>query len=165
MRKIEDLIKGIDMFAGMSEEHRALIAGCGQNVVLGDGDYIFREGDPADTFFAIREGMVALEVGAPARPRLVIETLEPGEVLGWSWLFEPYRARFDARAVGTVHAVAFDGACLRGKCDTDHELGYELMRRFAQVIIARLQSTRLRLLDVYGPSGQRGQMTEAGQRP
>jgi CRP/FNR family transcriptional regulator, cyclic AMP receptor protein len=150
MRTIEDLISGIDVFAGMRDEHLALIAGCGQNVVFRDGDYIFREGDRADTFFAIRDGMVALEIAAPARPGLVIETLEPGEVLGWSWLFEPYRTRFDARAVGTVRAVAFDGACLRGKCDADTELGYELTSRFVAIITERLQATRLRLLDVYG---------------
>jgi CRP-like cAMP-binding protein len=154
MRTIEDLITGIDVFAGLPAEHLALIAGCGQNAVFRDGEYIFREGDPAETFYAIRDGMVALEVAAPARPRLVIETLEPGEVLGWSWLFEPYRARFDARAIGTVHAVAFDGACLRGKCDADAELGYELTRRFVAIITERLQATRLRLLDVYGhPAG------------
>ena len=49
-----------------------------------------------------------------------------------------------------MSAIAFDGACLRGKCEADHDLGYELMRRIAQVIIERLQATRLRLLDVYG---------------
>jgi CRP/FNR family transcriptional regulator, cyclic AMP receptor protein len=49
-----------------------------------------------------------------------------------------------------VHAIAFDGACLRGKCEEDHGLGYEMMRRFAQIVIERLQSTRIKLLDVYG---------------
>ena len=150
MRTIVDLVTEIGIFAGMRDEHLELIAGCGRNEVIGDGKYAFRQGDPANTFFAIRTGMVALEIAAPARPRLVIETLEPGDVLGWSWLVPPYRVRFDARAVDTVHAVAFDGACLRGKCETDSELGYELYRRFAVVITERLQATRMRLLDVYG---------------
>ena len=68
------------------------------------------------------------------RRTLVIETLHAGDVLGWSWLFPPYRIRYDARAMEEVHAIAFDGACLRQKCDADHDLGYELMRRFAQII-------------------------------
>src|SRR5262249_55058779 len=75
---------------------------------------------------------------------------EEGEVMGGSWLFEPYRWHFDARAVEDGSLIAFDGACLRGKCDADHTLGYELMQRFAQVMIARLQRTRTLLLDVYG---------------
>ena len=80
----------------------------------------------------------------------MIETLGPGEVVGWSWLFEPYRWQFDGRAVAPTRVVAFDGACLRGKCEADHELGYELMRRFVASVIERLQATRLQLLDVYG---------------
>ena len=57
---------------------------------------------------------------------------------------------FDARASGRVHTVAFDGRCLRGKCEEDHSLGYDLLTRFVAVIVERLQATRLQLLDVYG---------------
>ncbi|HVR13489.1 MAG TPA: hypothetical protein VMS41_06900, partial [Gaiellaceae bacterium] len=74
------------------------------------------------------------------------------EVLGWSWLFPPHRWHFDARALTAMRATAFDAACLRGKCDQDPKLGYDLMSRFAQVLIERLQWTRLRLLDIYGTS-------------
>ncbi len=148
MKTIADLLAEVPIFVGLSEEHRELIGGCGRNVVFDQGGYIFREGDPANTFYAIRSGGVALELATPGT--LVIETLHPGDVLGWSWLFPPYRTRYDARAMEDVHAIAFDGACLRGKCDSDHDLGYELMKRFAQIITTRLQATRLQLLDLYG---------------
>ena len=98
----------------------------------------------------IRQGQVALEVYAPSRGQVIIATHGPGEVVGWSWLFPPYRWQFDGRATEPLRALAFDGACLRGKCDADHALGYELMRRFALKMLERLQETRLRLLDVYG---------------
>jgi CRP-like cAMP-binding protein len=150
MKTIADLLNEVPTFVGLSEQHRELIAGCGRNVVFERGDYLFREGDPANAFYAIRGGAVALELGTPAT--LVIETLHAGDVLGWSWLFPPYRIRYDARAMEELHAIAFDGACLREKCDADHDLGYELMKRFAQIITERLQATRLRLLDVYGPA-------------
>ncbi len=148
MKSIAELLAEVPTFVGLSEQHCELIGGCGQNVVFERGDYVFREGDPANAFYAIRRGAVALELGAPST--LVIETLHAGDVLGWSWLFPPYRIRYDARAMEEVHAIAFDGACLRQKCDADHDLGYELMKRFAQIITIRLQATRLRLLDVYG---------------
>ena len=80
----------------------------------------------------------------------MIETLHDGDVVGWSWLFPPHRWHFDGRATAPTSLIAFDGACLRGKCDADHELGYQLMRRFAASIVERLQATRLQLLDVYG---------------
>jgi CRP-like cAMP-binding protein len=137
----------------MSAEELELLAGCASNVRFEAGDVLFREGDPADTFYVIRHGTVAIEAYGPARGEMTIETVEAGEVLGWSWLFPPYRWHFDARALSQVRATAFDGACLRGKCDDDPALGYDLMKRFAQVMIERLQWTRLRLLDVYGSGG------------
>jgi CRP/FNR family transcriptional regulator, cyclic AMP receptor protein len=91
----------------------------------------------------------------PARGPVTIETIDAGEVLGWSWLFPPYRWHFDARALTVVRATVFDGACLRQKCETDSDLGYRLMARFAQVLIERLQWTRIRLLDVYGDGDPR----------
>jgi CRP/FNR family transcriptional regulator, cyclic AMP receptor protein len=150
MQTIDELIAAAPLFDGLSAAHLALIAGCGINERFEPGAMLFHEGGQANRFYLIRAGSVALELEAPGRGTLVIETLDAGEVIGWSWLFEPYRWQFDARAREPTGVVAFDGACLRGKCDADHELGYELMRRFAGAIIERLQATRLQLLDVYG---------------
>jgi len=150
VQTIEQLIADAPVFGGLAQAQLELIAGCAVNARFGAGELLFREGAPAERFFLIREGAVALEVQAPGRGALVIQTLGEGEVVGWSWLFEPYRWQFDARATTPTGVVAFDGACLRGKCDADHELGYQLMRRFAASMIERLQATRLQLLDVYG---------------
>jgi CRP/FNR family transcriptional regulator, cyclic AMP receptor protein len=150
---LDELIAHAPVFAGLGSEDLTLIAGCAQNVGFDDGELLFREGEPADTFYVVRRGRVSLELHTPERGGLVIDTIEPGEVVGWSWLFEPYVWHFDARAAGPLRAIAFDGACLRGKCEDDKELGYELMKRFAQVMIDRLQHARVRLLDVYGGVG------------
>ena len=150
MQTVDELVAGSPLFAGLDDAHLELISGCGHIAPFARGDRLFREGDAADTFFLIRRGRIALTTHVPGRGDVTIETLEPGEVVGWSWLFEPYRWHFDARAVEDVGVVAFDAACLRGKCDADPALGYELLRRFAQVMIDRLQHTRTRLLDLYG---------------
>jgi CRP/FNR family transcriptional regulator, cyclic AMP receptor protein len=150
VKAIDELTAAAPMFEGMSAEHLALIAGCGRNVRVPAGQILLREGDAADRFFLIRRGTVALQIHVPGRDPLVIETLEDGDTLGWSWLFEPYRWSLDARTVEPCALIAFDGACLRGKAEDDHELGYELMRRFTASLISRLQATRLQLLDVYG---------------
>jgi len=150
VRTIEQLLAEAKAFSGMSNEHLELISGCAQNQTFEDGAYLMREGDPANVFYVIRYGRVAMEIFVPQRGAVTIETIDDGDLLGWSWLVSPYRQRLDARAVGNVHTVAFDAACLRGKADDDPELGYELMRRFIPVIVDRLQATRVRLLDVYG---------------
>jgi CRP-like cAMP-binding protein len=147
---IEELIAQAPIFAGLEASHLDLIAGCARNAHLAAGAFLLREGAPADRFYLIRHGTVALEVDAPGRDPLVIETLQAGDVVGWSWLFAPYRWQLDGRAVQACRVIAFDGACLRGKCERDHELGYQLMSRFAANLVNRLQATRLQLLDVYG---------------
>lgn len=152
---LEPLLRGHKFFASLDAGYLALLTGCAANVVFPAGSFLFREGEPAETFFLIRDGNVALEITAPGRGALVVQTLREGDVAGFSWLIEPHRWEFDGRAVERVRAVQMDGACLRGKCDQDPRLGYELMRRFAGLATNRLQATRLQLLDVYGHARDR----------
>jgi CRP-like cAMP-binding protein len=156
METIEDLIAQSPAFADLAPDHLELIAGCGENEHADPGAFLFREGEPAQHFWMIRSGEVALEVHAPGRGQLRIQTLGDGDVVGWSWLFSPYRWATDARVLAPTGLVVFDAPCLRGKADADHEFGYQLMRRFAAVIIDRLQATRLQLLDVYGDARAAG---------
>ena len=152
-RGIPDLLRHHPFFAGLDEAALAFIAGCCANVRFEASQHVFREGEPADAFYVVRAGRVAIEVVAPARGGLVIDSVGAGEVLGFSWLFPPYRCQFDARALEPVRAVSVDAICLRAKCDEDPGLGYVLMQRIAGVMRQRLQSARLRLLDLYAPAG------------
>lgn len=149
MKTVEDLLGSHPFFAGLDADAMELIAGCASNVHFAEGDYIFSQGDVASRFYVIRHGKVALEIRSPERGPLVIETVDEGEVLGWSWLIAPYRYFFDARAVTPVSATALDGACLRGKSEADPELGYELLKRVTAEMYKRLQAARIRLLDLY----------------
>lgn len=150
MKTIDQLLADVPALGSLAAEHRDTIAGCARNQTIGDGEYAFREGDRADSFYVLRSGTVALEIYAPRGGAVTIETVHDGDMLGWSWLFEPYRYQFDARSIGTTHLIEFDAACLRGKLDQDPALGYDLLKLFAAVIVERLQETRVRLLDVYG---------------
>ena len=147
---LEPIITDQPFFRGMEPTHLRLIVGCAKNVRFDAGQTIFREGDPADHFYLIREGFVSVQFMIPHRGLTTVQTVGEGEVLGWSWLFPPYRWHFDARTQQATHALAFDGKCLRGKCEQDHDLGYEIYKRFMQLVTERLESARLQLLDLYG---------------
>ncbi|HTV55083.1 MAG TPA: cyclic nucleotide-binding domain-containing protein [Terriglobia bacterium] len=134
---------------GLKDEYLQLMTGCASNVRFEASQFIFHEGEDADQFYMIREGKVGLEIFAGQRGAVTILTLEAGDVLGWSWLFPPYRWKFDARALEPTRALALDGKCLRTKCEEDHDLGYELLKRFVLVVEQRLQATRFQLLNVY----------------
>jgi CRP/FNR family transcriptional regulator, cyclic AMP receptor protein len=85
------------------------------------------------------------------RGQIVVQTFTAGDVMGFSWLVgRQHRYQFDGLALARTRAIEVDGACLRGKCDADPKLGYELMRRFAVLATDMLGATRLQLLDVYG---------------
>ena len=155
MQTLEHILAEHPFLKGLHPDYLQVIVGCASNVRFDGGRYMFHEGEEADKFFIIRHGRVALEIFIPERGAVAIQTISEGDVLGWSWLFPPYRWHLDAKVVEPVLAIALDGRCLRGKCDEDPGMGYELMKRFAQNIIDRLQATRLQLLDVYGHAPSR----------
>jgi CRP/FNR family cyclic AMP-dependent transcriptional regulator len=150
MEGLDRILKEHPFFAAFSPEHIQLLAGCARNHRFSTGQYLFREGDPADEFFLIRQGKVALEIAAPGKEPIVFETLSDGEVAGASWLVAPYRWMFDARATTLTRAIGMDAKCLRGKCDTDHSLGYGMMKSVLSILVKRLDHTRLQIIDVYG---------------
>ena len=109
------------------------------------GELIFREGEPANRFYLIRSGKVAVGAYTQDHGTSLIETVGAGDVLGWSWLFPPYYWHFDARAIESTEAIFFYGTPLRVQCETDHEFGYQLLHRMTEVVIRRLQETRRQL--------------------
>jgi CRP-like cAMP-binding protein len=150
MQTLDELIVHSPVFDGLDPDELALVAGCGKNVSVEAGERLFREGDPADTFFLVRHGLVALETYLPNRGQVTAVTVGPGEICGWSWLVPPHRWRLTARVVESVRAVEFDGACLRRKCEEDPILGYDLLTRIAGDLADHLQSAYMQVLDVYG---------------
>jgi CRP/FNR family transcriptional regulator, cyclic AMP receptor protein len=150
MEGLERIVKEHPFFASFGPQYTELLTGCARNHRFAAGEYLFREGEPAEEFFLIRHGKVALEIAAPGKAPVVFETLSDGEVAGASWMVAPYRWMFDARAVTLTRAIGMNATCLRGKCDGDHSLGYEMMKSVLSVLVKRLDHTRLQIVDVYG---------------
>lgn len=146
METLRGILVGHPFLSGLEDRHLDLLVGCASNVRFDAGQFILREGEEANQFYLIRHGKVALEVSAPGHGPIIILTLGESEVLGWSWLVPPYRWKFDARAVELTRAIVLDGKCLRTKSEQDHDLGYELLKRFAHIIEKRLAATIMQLL-------------------
>ncbi|OLT16589.1 hypothetical protein BJF79_18225 [Actinomadura sp. CNU-125] len=123
------------------------------------GRRLFAEDDPAERFWLVRDGSVAVDLHVAGHGSVVVETLGPDSVLGWSWLFPPHRWRSGGVACTPVRAVEFDGRLVRTLCAVDPSLGHELTRRFAELVVQRLEAARARLAD---PS--RAETPERGTR-
>jgi CRP-like cAMP-binding protein len=134
---------------GLSERYLMALASGAKPFTAAAGELLAREGEPARAFYLIQVGHVALGLHTPDRGVVTVQTVGPGEVLGWSWLVPPHRWQFDCRAADEVRGLAFDADWLREKCEQDHELGYQLLKQLVTVIASRLAATRLQLLDLY----------------
>ena len=150
MESLEPILRTHPFLEGLDSRFMELITGCASNVRFNAGEFLFHEDEEANQFYIIRQGRVAVESHAAGMDPIIIHTVEAGDILGWSWLVPPYYWHFDAKAVELTRAIALDGKCLRQKCENDHELGYELLKRFTNIITQRLEATRMQLLDFYG---------------
>jgi len=149
MEGLERIIREHQFFAGMKEEHIDLLSGCAKNARFEAGQYLAHEGDTAKEFYLLRTGRVAIQIVAPERA-ITIQTVSANEIVGASWLVPPYRWGLNAQALELTRAIAVDAACLRAKCEDNHSLGYEMMKRFMPILSQRLQAARLQILDIYG---------------
>lgn len=135
--------------AGMDEKSAAFLEGCATSVCYEAGEFLIREGEPADRLFLIQAGRVSLELHVGVRGPVQVESVGGGDILGLSWLLESARWPLDGRALETVRAFAFDAACLQRKMEEDHDVGYALSRRLLVQAIVRLERVRLQRLDLY----------------
>ncbi len=150
MKGLEDILDKYPFTKGFKPEHLHILAGCASNLVVKKGEYLGREGGHADKLFILREGRIALDINAENKGIITVQTIDPGEVVGWSWMVEPFRWHFDLRVVEDSRLIAFDGDCLRKKCTTDMELGYLFLDRIVNILEKRLNATRIQILDMYG---------------
>lgn len=147
MKDVEAIVRTHPFFQGMKASHLALISKGAAELRFERDQTLFTQGQPANRFFLIQEGIVALEAHEPGGCTSLVQVVGAGDVIGWSWLFQPFTWNLTGRALEPVKAVALDGANLLACAEENHDFGFELMKRVAQVLIHRLQATRHRLIE------------------
>ncbi|MFI5675528.1 Crp/Fnr family transcriptional regulator [Streptomyces cellulosae] len=141
------------LLRGLPTEHRTRLMRLAREVDVPQGARLFEEGRRADRFWIIRSGKVTLDMHVPGRRSPVIETLGSGDLVGWSWLFEPYVWQLGAQAVTPVRAHEFDAVAVRLLVADDPDFGRAVEHWAGRVLAHRLHATRIRLLDLYAPYG------------
>jgi len=149
MSEIVDVLAQHLFFDGLDPIYLRILAGCAVYERFEQGKWIMRQGGAANRFYVIYSGKVSLEFTSPKCGTVIEETLGDSDILGASWMFEPYRCHWDARALEPTLTMAFNAKCLRAVCEDDHDIGYELMKRFSKAMVQRLQEARLKCSDIY----------------
>ncbi len=138
-------------FGGLEQDHLTRLASIASVQELRPQEVLFRQDSPADRFFLVLEGKISVAVPALYGPPLTMHEVGPGDPLGWSWLFPPYRWHFEARATEPTRLLSFDARSVRDACEADPAFGYEIVKRFATMMKQRLESARRSVMDTYGP--------------
>ena len=152
MKSLQTQIAQHAVLGTLNPPHLGIVGQSAEEIAFKPGEVIFREGEPANRFYIIQHGPIALEAHALNRGDILIQKIGAGDVLGWSWLFPPFIWHFQARALDATSVFALDSAHLLVSCEENHDFGYELMKRIAQVVIQRLESTSRKLLDIHAPT-------------
>ena len=151
---IEELAS-FPLFAALSAEEHERLAEMSEIVVYPGGSVVFEEGDAAGDIFLMLEGHVTLCMRVPAQPDACFLSLRVGELLGWSSMLARRRVA-TARVMGDSRLLRLPASALLELCELDHHVGYAIMRQAFEEMADRLQTTRLQLLDIFGPPPSKG---------
>ena len=149
MDNLERLLREHPFAQELSDDHIAFMAGCASNHRFSADEFLIREGKEANATYLIRDGKTAIEIYVPGRGPYQVETLEGGEMIGWSWLFANNRWQFDVRTVEPTRVLIFDGKCMREKCEKDPVFGYAVTKRLLAMTQSRLQHLRQDIVDMH----------------
>ena len=147
---IVDRIMHHPFFAGLDPTLCCAMAAKAEERTYDVGEMLVREGRPAEEFFLVLDGKVALEIGGADRAVITVETIGRGELLGWSWLVPPYHWRFDARATKPTQVIAINAASARYALAAHPALAYQFLMKLLPVVGERLENTRIQVLDIHG---------------
>ena len=150
MEGLIPLLERVQLFEGMSRAHLQILADCASDVRVAAGEFVSHSGDEADAFWLIRSGCLVLGIVLPGRGEVTLATMASWDVVGFSWLLPPHRMHFDIVAVTSAELVRFDGRVLRQRCHENAEFGFQLMSRFARIVVDRIETMSMQLLDIYG---------------
>lgn len=153
MNATEELLAHNPVFTGLDPGLISTLAAHASERHLAPDEVLFRTGEAAGAFYLIRSGRIGLDLASAGADPVTVDSYGPGSLVGLSWLIPPYTWYLDARAVEPTTVVVLDAALVRAQCDADPALGYVVVQRVAQAMYQRMQSARVRLLDIYGPPG------------
>jgi CRP-like cAMP-binding protein len=150
MESIEPTLAAQPFFQDLHPRYINQLAACASRVNFTDGQFLCRSEEEATRFYLIIQGRVSVEIFSARRGPMILQTIGEGEVMGWLWFNgKPYHWHADARAVGLTRTLSFEVGLLREKCEADHDLGYEIMKRYAHSLAVRFRVSSLQLTDMF----------------
>ncbi|KUN41672.1 cyclic nucleotide-binding domain-containing protein [Streptomyces longwoodensis] len=143
------MTKATKLLTALPPPQRQHLMTLAREVSFPEDTRVFEAGGRADRFWVIRSGSVSLDQQVTTHQRVTVASLSAGDLLGWSWLFPPYRWDFGAEAFSPVRAYEFEAQPVLKLCEEDPALGLSLVRIVAEILAHRLEMTRGKLMEQY----------------
>jgi CRP-like cAMP-binding protein len=136
-----ELLAQARFFAGLSTAQIDRLVGLGCVRSYPQDTRIYMIGDLVDDFYVLADGMVRFTLGFDKRETSAGEIMRRGDVFGWAALVEGYSRRIaTAYCLTSCSVVALAGAELHKLMESDHGLGYAVMKRLAVLLTSELTS-------------------------
>ena len=103
---------------------------------LKEGEWLFREGDLADTFYILLKGRVKLSLGETGQVVYIVSNA--GETFGWSSLIGRERFSAAAECMAPTKLLKFDKDKLEKILEKDPANSLILFKRLAEILGNRL---------------------------
>jgi len=142
-----------EFFSEFSDDVLKFLCECSSTREIKKGQILFRQGEHADRFYVVRKGRISLQMPAIMGPTLEIQSVDEGQILGWSWLISPYQWNFQTKAEEDSELLQFDGTAILARCEQEPKFGYELLKKFAALMSVGLNAARQKMMNEWNPIG------------
>lgn len=136
------------VFADLSTEELARVAGiCSERDYPG-GEFVFVEHTEGDELFVILEGEVAIQLElACEEDGMPLVTLGPGAVFGELSVVDESPRSATARCLTDIKVLVLKKVDFDNLIESDHDLGFKLMRNLARLVSNRVRKANQKILD------------------
>ncbi len=165
-----DQLAAFQLFSDLSSADLSAIAGECDLLEYSNNDVIFKYGETATAIYGVLEGEVALSLVFEDKvlkadidyeealqkrfevfeKPIVVETVSPGEIFGWSALVQPHTSTATATCRAPVQVCAISGETLRRRFAENTALGFAIMNRLSELVSQRLRTRTRKLIETWG---------------
>jgi CRP-like cAMP-binding protein len=120
-------LRRVYLFSGLEDDEFLEAILHAKTITLNPGQHLFSQGDVAEAFYWVAEGVIRLFRASPQGDEKVIDLIGPNRFFAEAVLFMGSRYPINASAQSTARLVAFDGRSFREWLARDPERCFRLL--------------------------------------
>jgi CRP/FNR family cyclic AMP-dependent transcriptional regulator len=137
--------KSHEIFQHLRPEQINVLSSAAEEVSFEAGDTVFRRGEPADDFFVVLDGQVALRMLRPDGVSVLIDEVTGGAIFGSCVCFQIDSYTLTAQCTEDSRILKIKASTLKKLMDDDLVIGYAIQTMVSRVYFKRYIDTMRKL--------------------